>query len=94
MIFDLFSKRRVAFRCSELLDELADGFSLFEQFDARLAMHLQGLVQLHDFVAGEVGPTYRDVLLRVAQVAETSIAGMDRTRLLQLGRALAEQLES
>lgn len=79
---------------AEILEKLADGFSDFEQFDTRLAMHLQGLAPLHDFVGKNAGPTYRDVLLSAARGAEKAIAGMDRTRVLHLGRTLAEQLES
>lgn len=79
---------------AEILEKLADGFSDFEQFDTRLAMHLQGLAPLHDFIGEKAGPTYCDVFLSAARGAEKAIAGMDRTRVLHLGRTLAEQLES
>ncbi|WP_298851542.1 hypothetical protein [uncultured Ruegeria sp.] len=71
----------------ETLEKLADGFSDFEQFDTRLAMHLQGLAPLHDHEGGKAGPTYRDVLLSAARGAEKAIANIDRTRVLHLSRS-------
>lgn len=79
---------------AELLQKLADGFSEFEQFDTRLAMHLQGLAPLQNYVGESAGPTYRDLLQSAAGGAEKAIANMDRTKVLRLGRALAEKLKS
>ena len=78
----------------EILEKLTDGFSDFEQFDTRIAMHLQGLAPLHENIGKKDGPTYRDVLLSAARGAEKSIENMDRLRVLKLGRTLAERLDS
>ncbi|WP_134681932.1 hypothetical protein [Paracoccus ravus] len=78
---------------TEFLQKLDSGASHFEQFDARLTMHLQGLCDLQSYMVVDKGITYRDILIASANEADTEIMGTDREAVLRLGRALAEQLK-
>lgn len=77
-----------------ILLELEAGFSCFEQFDARLTMHLQGLALLQAYIGDSQGPTYKDILLSSAKEADVLIMKTDREAVLRLGRELADQLEN
>jgi len=77
---------------AEILQNLSNGFSSFEQFETRLTMHLQGLVLLQSYIGNDHGPTYMDVLQSSAKEADRLISSTDRAAVLRLGRELADRL--
>ena len=78
---------------TDISEKLSDSFSVFEQFDTRLAMHAQNITPLGSYIGQDKSQTYADAMRNSAASATTLISNTDTAGILQLGRELAAALQ-